>query len=291
MDSWGFLGYTMSMETDHSLIIQAGQGGLWGSLVECWKGRELLSVLGWREVKVRYRQTLLGVAWAGLQPLVTMAVFFLVFHRMAGIDSGKIPYPLFAFAGLLPWLLFQTVLERSSVSLVQDTGLVTKVYFPRLLVPLSRTASGLVDFAVSLVLFGLLMIFYRTPLTWSIFLLPVFSLWALLASVSVAVWLSALNARYRDIAYVVPFLLRIWLFLSPVGYSIQDMSQRLPKAVALLFHLNPMTGVIEGFRWALLGEAMDLSLASWLSILVMSAILITGLFYFRKTERVLADVL
>jgi len=280
-------------------VIEPGRGGLWGALRESWQHRELLYFLAWRDVKVRYKQTVLGVAWAILQPLATMAVFTLVFHRVGGIQApGGLPYPVFAFAGLLPWMLFQSALLGASSSIVNEARLVTKVYFPRLLVPLSTVISGLIDFAVSfVVLAAMIAVYARQPAYRAllpgpaVLLLPVFVLLAVLSALAAGLWLSALNAKYRDFRYVVPFLATIWMFLSPVAYSAADLAGKLPGAWGWLLGLNPMTGVLEGFRWALLGAGGVALEPLLISVGATGLVLVGGLFYFRRMERSFADLL
>ena len=282
-------------------VIAPGQGGLLGSLAECWRQRDLLYFLAWRDVKVRYKQTLLGAAWAVLQPLVTMIVFILIFGRMAGVTGTPgVPYPVFCLAGLLPWYLFQSALTQSSSSVVSQAALVTKVYFPRLLVPISAVGSALVDFCVSLTLLAGIMAFYAPQpegagiaLSPRLLLLPFFVLLAVAAALSVGLWFAALNAKYRDFRYVVPFLVRIGLFLSPVGYGAKEFLAKtsLPASFRWIFSLNPMTGVLEGFRWALFGSS-ELDVESMMvSAGAVLVILIGGLLYFRRMERQFADTL
>jgi lipopolysaccharide transport system permease protein len=279
----------------YTVVISPGRGGLAGVLSECWQYRELLYFLAWRDVKVRYKQTVLGAAWAVLQPLVNMLVFTLVFHKLGGIQApGKVHYAVFAFAGLLPWMLFQSSLVQSSGSIVSSANLLTKVYFPRLLSPLASVVSALLDFAISLVILAVMMIAFRVPVHWGLVCLPVFVFMAVAAALSVGVWLSALNAKYRDVRYVVPFMAQVWMFLTPVAYSAKDLDRlNLPawlEPAKWLYHLNPMAGVVEGFRWSLLGQT-EVALASvTTSAAVTMALLLGGLLYFRGVERTFADV-
>jgi len=271
-------------------VIAAGRGGLWGTLLEAWQHRELLYFLAWRDVKVRYKQTVLGVLWAVLQPVGQMVIFTLVFAKGLGVQTDA-AYPLFSFVALLPWTLFQNSLSRSSDSIAGAAHLLTKVYFPRLLVPLSSVVSGLVDFAISLVVLVIMLACYRQPLRLAALWLPAFVALAVLSALSVGIWLAALNAKYRDFRYVVPFMLTAWMFLSPVIYPATKITSHLPEDWRWLYHLNPMAGVIEGFRWALLGESAfsaDMLLVSTGVVLVVFA---AGLFYFRRMERVFADLL
>jgi len=256
--------------------------------------------LAWRDVKVRYKQTLFGVGWAILQPLVTMVVFTLVFQRVAGIQTGGVPYPIWNFAALLPWLLFQSSLEKASGSIVLEQGLVTKFYCPRLLIPVSKVVSCLVDFIFSFVVFISMLAVYvllgeveigMDRLFWAITLLPLCVCCAVVSALSVGIWLAALTAKYRDFRYVVPFMVRIWMFLSPVAYPASQLVDKIPKGLGWLYGLNPMMGVIEGFRWALLGET-DLRFPQVVpSFIAVLLLLWGGLHYFRRMERVFADIL
>jgi lipopolysaccharide transport system permease protein len=262
--------------------------GSWRSLGlrEAWEYRELLFFLTWRDVKVKYQQTYLGVAWAVLQPMLTMLVFTVVFGRVAKLPSHGIPYPLFTYAALLPWQLFSNALTQSSNSLVTNQALLTKVYFPRLLIPAATVLAGVVDFAVACVVLFAMMIYYGVYPTPRALLLPVFVLLAIGAALAVGIWLSALNVRYRDVRYTVPFLTQLWLFASPIAYS----SAVVPERYRIFVSLNPMASVVDGFRWALFGldAPADASLLG--GALTLSALLITGLSFFRRTETTFADV-
>ncbi len=277
----------------YEVVIQPGRGGLAGALAECWQYRELLYFLAWRDVKVRYKQTVLGAAWAVLQPLVTMVVFTLIFNKLGGIKApGDVPYMIFAYAGLLPWMLFQSSLTQSSGSIVSSANLLTKVYFPRLLSPLAAVVSALLDFSISLVVLAGMMVVFRVPVHWGIVCLPLFVLMSVAAALSVGVWLAALNAKYRDVRYVVPFMAQVWMFLTPVAYSSADLA-RLPErwaALQWLYHLNPMAGVVEGFRWSLLGRTDVAPESILISAAVIVTLLFGGLLYFRSVERTFADV-
>ena len=275
----------------HATVIEPGRGGLAGALAECWRHRELLFFLAWRDISVRYKQTLLGISWAVLQPVVTMLVFTLIFNRMAGIESGEIPYPVFCFAGLLPWLLFQNALTQSSASIVTESRLLTKVYFPRLLVPLAAVMASLVDFSISFVLLAVMMLYYGMSLGGTLIMLPLFVGMALLSALSMGLWFAALNAKYRDFRYVVPFAVRIWMFLSPVAYPAAELLEKIPQNWRWLYNLNPMIGVIEGFRWALLGGTNPgLGVVATSTALVL-LLLFGGLLFFRRMERTFADFL
>jgi len=248
--------------------------------------RELLFFLVWREVKVRYKQTVIGVGWAVIQPVATMVVFSLFFGRLAKIPSGGLPYPLFFYTALLPWTYFAGALAGATGSVVENQRVITKVYFPRVLLPLSAVFSGLVDFAIAFVLLIGMALYYRvTPGLWLAFV-PVFLLLAMLTALGAGLWLAALNALYRDVRYVVPFLIQFWMFASPVAYP----SSLVPERWRVLYGLNPMTGVIDGFRWAVTGQdppSAALLGASACAVLVM---LVAGLWYFRRMEATVADV-
>jgi lipopolysaccharide transport system permease protein len=254
-------------------------------LKEIWEYRELLQTFVIRDIKVRYKQTALGAAWAVIQPLFMMVVFTLFFGKLAKIPSEGIPYPIFSYAALLPWTLFAEGLSRSTGSMISNAGIMTKVYFPRLILPISGVVSPLVDFAIAFVILLGMMLYFGFYPTVNILWLPAFILLALATSLGVGLWLSALNVQYRDFQYTVPFLIQLWLFASPVVYP----STLLPEPYRMIYGLNPMAGVIEGFRWALLGASPPSSLIV-VSVVVATAILISGAFYFRRMEKTFADV-
>jgi lipopolysaccharide transport system permease protein len=255
-------------------------------LGELWAYRELLYFLVWREVKVRYKQTALGAAWAVIQPFFTMVVFSVFFGRFGKMPSDGFPYPIFAYCALLPWQLFAFALSESSNSVVANQRLITKVYFPRLIIPLATIGVGLVDFAVaSLVLAGM-MAYYGIAPGGGAWTIPLWVAFTVCTALSVGLWLSALNVRYRDVRYTVTFLTQLWLFATPVAYS----SSIIPEKWRVLYALNPMVGVIEGFRWALLGSAKAPGLMVAISVATVALIGVTGLFYFRRMERTFADV-
>jgi lipopolysaccharide transport system permease protein len=273
-----------------TVVIKPGRGWAALNLRAVWQYRELLYFLVWRDVKVRYKQTVLGVLWIIVQPVVSMVVFSLLFGGLLKVPSGDVPYPIFAYAALLPWNYFANSLTRSSGSLVNSAQLITKVYFPRLIVPISGVLSGLVDFGVAfLVLIGL-MAYYGIAPTLAVVLLPVFLLMAVLTALGFGLWLAALNVRFRDVGYLVPFLVQVWMYVTPVIYG----STLIPESFRFLLGLNPMTIVVEGFRWALLGAAAPMSQTSIeilsLSLIVMIVVLISGLVFFRRTERTFADI-
>ncbi len=255
-------------------------------LRELWQYRELLYFLTWRDIKVRYKQTALGAAWAVIQPVFMMVVFSLFFGRLAKVPSDGIPYPVFTLCALLPWQLFAHALTESSNSLVSNQNLITKVYFPRLVVPLSAVMGGLIDFAIAFVILLGMMLYYGIVPGWQIVTLPGFILLAILTALGVGLWLSALNVQYRDVRYTINFLIQFWLFATPVAYP----SSIVPEKWRALYGLNPMAGVVEGFRWALLGKAQAPGALLWVSVVVVVLILIGGLYYFRRMEQQFADV-
>ena len=260
----------------------------WTSLEfrELWEYRELLYFLIWRDVKVRYKQTALGAAWAVIQPFFMMVVFSLFFGRLAKVPSDGIPYPVFTFCALLPWQLFANALTESSNSLVGNQNLITKVYFPRLVVPISAVLGGLVDFVIAFVILLGMMLYYGIVPGWAIVTLPGFILLAVLTALGVGLWLSALNVQYRDVRYTIGFLVQLWLFLTPVAYP----SSIVPEKWRPLYGLNPMAGVVEGFRWALLGKSQPPGSMLWVSVAVVIVILFGGLYYFRRMEQQFADI-
>jgi lipopolysaccharide transport system permease protein len=287
----GLSGLHQASDNPVTVVIEPTRGLASLRLLDVWRYRELLFFLSWRDIKVRYKQTALGVAWVVLQPLITTLVFTLLFGGLLNVPSGDAPYPVFAFAALVPWNFFAGALIRSSTSLVGSANLITKVYFPRLIVPSSAVLSGLVDLAVSLVVLLALMAWYRISLTPAILLLPSLILLATATALAFGLWLSALNVRYRDINYLVPFLVQIWMYLTPVIYG----ASLIPQQFRFLLALNPMTLVVDGFRWALLGPTAPVFQASpWLyvlSLVVLATTFAGGLAYFRSTERTFADVI
>jgi len=269
-------------------LVVEGKGGLLHiDLLELWEYRELLSAFVVRELKVRYKQTLIGVAWVLIQPLVTMLIFTVIFGRLAKMPSDDVWYPAFAFTALLPWTYFSQAVTRSGGALVGNANLVSKVYFPRILLPLSMIVAPLVDLALSLLmLFGLL-VYAGIPLTWKIITLPLFIFVAMLTAMGVSLFISAANVRYRDVGHAVPFLMQIWMFMSPIVYPVS----LVPEQWRWLYGLNPMAGVIEGFRWALLGQTVPDVAVMTVSTLVFFIFLIAGVMYFRHMDRQFADVI
>ena len=269
------------------IVIEPPRGWAALNLKELWHYRELLYFLAWRDIKLRYKQTVLGAAWAILQPLLTMVVFSVIFGQFANLPSGGIPYPVFTFTALLPWQLFAFSLSNSSNSLINSQNLVSKVYFPRLIIPFASVLAGVADFAVAfVVLLGLIAYYHIVP-TLTVLYLPLFALLALLSALAVGIWLAALSVEYRDVRYVVPFLTQFWMYSTPIAYA----SSLIPERWRVFYGLNPMTGVVEGFRWALLGSNVNNSSMIWVSAAVVILMFISGLFYFRRMEDGFADVI
>lgn len=268
-------------------VIRPSRGWVALNLRELWERRELLYFLVWRDVKVRYKQTVIGAAWAILQPFLMMIVFSVFFGRLAKVPSDGIPYPIFAYCALLPWQLFANALTESGNSLVANQRLVTKIYFPRLAIPIAAVLAGLVDFVIAFVVLLGMMFYYGIVPTVAVLTLPLFILLAIATALAAGVWLSALNVQYRDVRYTIPFLTQFWLFATPIAYS----SSLVPEQWRVLYGLNPMAGVVEGFRWALLGKEGSIGLMIVASALVVGVLLIGGLIYFRRVEKTFADVI
>ena len=277
------------MPESNVVLIEAGQAEkkYWRDI---WRYRELLYFLAWRDVLVRYKQTVIGIAWVVIRPLLIMLIFTFAFGKIAKLPTeGNVPYPLLVLSGLLPWQFFSTALSEASTSLISNANLITKVYFPRIIVPASTVITSVVDFAVTLVLLAGLMAWYGVSPTWRVLFIPLLVLLMMLAAMGTGLWLAALNVKYRDFRYVVPFIVQFGLYISPVGFS----SRLVPDSLGWLFALNPMVGVINGFRWALFShstERLDL-LPLIASGVVSTLILAAGLSYFRRTERLFADVI
>jgi lipopolysaccharide transport system permease protein len=276
----------LSADLPH-LRIEPSRGLVSLKLRELWSFRELLYFLVWRDVKVRYKQTALGVSWAIIQPLLTMVVFSIFFGKLGKMPSDGIPYPIFSFAALVPWTLFANGLTQASGSVVASSNLIKKVYFPRLIIPTATVLAGVVDFLIAFVVLLILMLIYGiTPTLNSVFL-PVFLVLTVVSALAASVWLSALNVKYRDVKYVVPFLTQIWLFATPIAYS----ASLLEEPWRTIYSLNPMVGVVEGFRWALLGAQTPPSYSTLVSALASMLILFAGALYFRRVEKGFADVI
>ena len=269
------------------VVIEPCKGLFQLDLDALWQYRELLFFLVWKDVLIRYKQTLIGVCWAVLQPLITMGIFAVIFGKLANIPSDGKPYPLFAFAALLPWNCFSQALSRSGTSLVGSANLITKVYFPRLLIPLAASVSPVVDLFFSFLILLFLLIWYGMVPTWSLLALPFFVVLSLMTSLAFGLWLSALNVKYRDVGHAIPFLIQVWMYASPVAYA----ASMVPQKWRLLYSLNPMVGVIEGFRWAILGSQRPDFQVMTVSSIVMLAFLAGGLVYFKKMEQTFADII
>ena len=268
------------------LVIEPSRGWVGLKLRELWAYRELVYFLVWRDVKVRYKQTALGAAWAVIQPLFSMVVFSVFFGKLAKMPSDGIPYPLFSYAGLLPWNYFAQGLSSSSDSLVGSANLIKKVYFPRLAIPVAAVCGGVVDFAIAFGVLLLLMWHYGVAPTANVVWLPAFLLLALVTALGAGLWLSALNVQYRDVKYTVPFLAQFWMYSTPVVYP----SSLLEEPWKTIYGLNPMVGVVEGFRWALLGVKTPPGPMLWVSVAAAAALLVSGAFFFRRMEKTFADV-
>lgn len=274
-----------AVEQEPLLVLRPRHGWQQLGLKDLWQYRELLYFLCWRDIKVRYKQTALGVAWAIVQPLMTMVLFSLFFGRLAKMPSDGIPYPLFVFTALVPWMFFSNGITQSSGSLVENASLLKKVYFPRLAVPIASIIAGVVDFFCSFVVLIMLMLYYGVVPSLSILTLPLFLGLACTASLGIGLWLSALNVQFRDVRYVIPFLTQLWLFATPIAYP----SSLLSEPLRSLYGLNPMVGVVEGFRWALLGTETSFGPMLLVSSLASMVVLITGAFYFRRMEVTFSD--
>ena len=275
-------------KADRSITILEPAKGLGAlNLRDLWLYRELIYFMTWRDLKVRYKQTLLGASWAILRPFLTMVVFSIFFGDLAQVPSDGVPYPIFSFAALVPWGLFSDAVSVAGRSLVQNRHMITKVYFPRVILPLSSILAGVVDFLIAFVILGGMMIYYRIPPTVNVWTLPLFLLLALVTSAGVGLWLAALNVQYRDVNYMTPFLTQFWLFVTPIAYP----ASMVPEKWQLIYSLNPMAGVVEGFRWALLGTEQGAPGAMLaVSSLVAVVLMVSGLIYFRRMERNFADM-
>ena len=266
---------------------EASKGWAWPKLRELWEYRELLYFFAWRDIKVRYKQTVMGALWAIIQPFFTMVIFSLFFGRLANVPSDGLPYPVFSFTALVPWTFFANALAQASNSLVSNANMIKKIYFPRLALPIATVLAGTIDFAVAFIVLLGIMLFYGLVPTVNIIWLPFFALLALVTSLGVSLWLAVMNVQFRDVRYTVPFITQAWLFMTPIAYP----SSLLPEPWRTLYGLNPMAGVVEGFRWALLGTDTAPGKMIIVSSLVALIILISGAFYFRRMEESFADVL
>lgn len=253
---------------------------------ELWEFRELLFFLIWRNITVRYKQTIFGAAWAIIQPVLTMVVFSIIFGKLANLPSDGIPYPIFSYTALLPWNLFSRGVSDSTSSLVSNQNMITKTYFPRLILPASSVLSGLVDFGIAFLVLVGMMPFFGIQFTWRILSLPVFIILALFTAMAAGMWFSTFNVRYRDVKYVTPFIMQFWLYATPIAYS----SSLIPEKWQTLYSLNPMTGVVMGFRWAMLGQSFSLGTPFFVSLVAVGVLFIGGLIYFQRMEQTFADL-
>ncbi len=279
-------GGAAAMAEARTVVVRPSQGWIPLRLGDLWEYRELLFFLIWRDVKVRYKQTVLGAAWAIIQPFFTMVVFSLFFGRLAGMPSDGLPYPVFAYCALVPWQLFAGALSESANSLVTNERLITKVYFPRLVIPLASVLGGLVDFLIAFAVLLAMMGYYGIMPTLAVATLPLFVALAVGAAFGVGLWLSALNVQYRDVRYTIPFLVQFWLFATPIAYP----ASLVPQSWRAALGLNPMAAVVEGFRWALLGKVETPGALAGVSVVMVVLLLVGGLFYFRRMERTFADL-
>jgi lipopolysaccharide transport system permease protein len=274
--------------SERVLVLEAGRSerNYWHDL---WEYRELFSILAWRDVAIRYKQTVIGITWAVVRPLLTMLIFTVIFGRVARLPSpGGVPYPIMVFAGMLPWLLFSTILSDASNSLVSNSNLISKVYFPRLIVPCASSVAALVEFGIALILLFAMMLWFRFLPDFRILFLPLFIVLAVLSSLGPALYVTALNVRYRDFRFIIPFVVQFGMYVSPVGFS----SAVIPPKWRLLYRLNPVVGVIDGFRWCLLRGQSDLYLPGlYLNLVIIALFLWLGVSYFRRTERTFADLI
>lgn len=275
------------MPENHKLIIEAGrtEGQYWKDI---WSYRGLFYFLAWRDILVRYKQTVIGIAWAAIRPFLTMIVFTIIFGKLAKFPSEGVPYPILVFAAMLPWQFFASSLSEASNSLIGNVNLISKVYFPRLIIPASSIITSFVDFLISGAILVILMVWYQFVPGWRLITLPLFIAIAFAASMGAGLWLTALNVKYRDFRYIVPFIVQFGLYISPVGFS----STIVPNKWRLLYSLNPMVGVIDGFRWAILGGDVKIFWPGFvISLALVGIIFFTGIWYFRKTEKTFADVI
>jgi len=275
-----------SKTSSEVVLLRPSRGWIPLNLHELWAFRELIYFLTWRDIKVRYKQTVLGAAWAILQPLINMVVLSFIFGNLAKLSTDNIPRPIFTFTALLPWGLFSKALADAGRSMLANRSMITKVYFPRLIIPLASVLGGLVDFVIQFAILLGMMLYYRIPPTEAVWSLPFFVLLSLATAFGFGLWLSALNVLYRDVGYILPFLTQIWMLVTPVAYS----AKVVPAEYQFLYALNPMVGVVEGFRWALLGARPPDSLTLTVSTVIAVIVLISGMYYFRRMERTFADM-
>jgi len=267
------------------IVIEAGKSEK-NYFRDIWRYRELFYFLSWRDILVRYKQTVIGIAWSIIRPVLTMIVFTIIFGKIAKLPSTDAPYPILVFTALLPWQFFANALQESSNSLISNSSMISKIYFPRIIMPVSSMIVALVDFAISFVLLGIIMIFYHFIPSWKIIFMPLFLLLAILVSTGAGLLISALNVKYRDFRYIVPFIIQFGLYISPVGFS----SDTIPGKWRIIYSLNPMVGVIDGFRWSIIGKGVQFYIPGFIISIILTIILfIIALIYFRKTEKTFAD--
>jgi len=273
----------------HKIVVDAKKSKFSLNLRELVEYRDLFLILAYRDLRIRYAQTFLGLLWAFIQPLATLLIFTVVFGRAVKVDTGGIPYPVFAISGLAAWTYFSFVLNQSGYSIIGAQEMVKKIYFPRLVIPLSKALVGFVDFAVALLFLLLLMLYYKVVPSANIIFLPIFLLLTIISALAAGIWLSALTIRYRDFQHVIPFMVQFGLYATPIAYSASVITDNLPPWASYIYYLNPMAGVVEGFRWCLLGGIPPHAL-SYLSFGIIALLFISGLFYFKRVERVMADI-
>jgi lipopolysaccharide transport system permease protein len=271
------------------IVVDANKGSFSLNLKELFSYRDLFYILAYRDLRVRYAQTFLGFAWAFLQPVVTLIIFTLVFGRFVKVETGAVPYPVFALCGMVAWTYFSFVMNQAGTSIIGSQDMIKKIYFPRLIIPLSKAVVGFVDFFIALGLLFILMFFYRVPVSGNILMLPIFIFLTILSSLAVGIWLSALTIRFRDFQHVTPFLVQVGLYATPIAYPGETVLGTLPKWAAVVFYLNPLAGIVEGFRWSILGQG-SLHGVSFISFIMVLVLFVSGLYYFKRVERVMADM-
>lgn len=277
------------MMVPHRIIVDANKSRFSLNLKELLQYRDLFLILAYRDLRIRYAQTVLGLFWAFIQPIATLLIFVVVFGKAVKVDTGAIPYPVFAICGMTAWTYFAFVLNQSGNSIIGAQEMVKKIYFPRLIIPLSKALVGFVDFIIAFLILIVLMIFYQVTPSSTIFLLPVFIFLTIVAGLAVGIWLSALTIRYRDFQHVVPFMVQFGLYATPIAYPSETIITNLPEWAVVIYYLNPMAGVIEGFRWSILGGSLSESYV-WISFLATAGLFVSSLFYFKRVERVMADI-
>ena len=271
------------------IVVDANKSSFSLNLKELFSYRDLFLILAYRDLRVRYAQTFLGLTWAIVQPLITLIIFTLVFGRFVKVDTGGVPYPVFALCGMVAWTYFAFVMNQSGNSIIGAQEMVKKIYFPRLIIPLSKAVVGMVDFCIAFVLLILLLIYYDVEVSANIFMLPAFLLLTILSALATGIWLSALSIRFRDFQHITPFLVQVGLYATPIAYPGEVVISTLSDPAVFLFYLNPMAGIVEGFRWSILGHG-SLHAVSFISFGMVVILFVTGLFYFKKVERIMADI-